>query len=388
MLLVTAVDGPATADTGSVARYEATAFNQPNPTPADLAKINWEVRVDGVRVMRAIEKGPLLEVPVKAEYAGRDLLVMPFANSPTERVSKTTRVAGEQQRIDAPAEVALRIDGQRHYARLNDGAEFYVGSDVSYGQRRGLMNTTPGTDLYAPENYHEQFGFWADVITPTAMCESKGSFHCLNTYDRAAFTFGFYQEAAHVAGENFILQLRRFLLLPEARFYFPDLTLSGGHVAQKTADGITILEDSNSSQGLMDYLNPDPDAVGEQEAKVAAKFVHWAENSEDNRANQVAFAVEQQRQKFFSYAGEYDLDGAEDSVCIVIADIRHQGRAKNTVIQPAVRADDPLNALLEIGADKYPERIKTLRSEIERMTEEGILGHHSYSLVNRDFVLD
>lgn len=38
MLLVTAVDGPETAEVSSVARYEASAFNQSNPEPADLAQ--------------------------------------------------------------------------------------------------------------------------------------------------------------------------------------------------------------------------------------------------------------------------------------------------------------------------------------------------------------
>ncbi|WP_420406175.1 hypothetical protein [Nisaea sp.] len=388
MLLVTAVDGPSTAVAGSVARYTATAFNRPNPSEGDLARINWEVRCDGVRVTRAMHGGPQFEFAISPEYAGRTLLVMPFANSPTERVSVTTLIAGQQQPIDGPAEVALRIDGQRYFAQVNDGAEFFVGSDVSYQQRRGLMNTTPGTDVYAPQNYREQFGFWADVITPTAMAESRGSFHCLNTYDRAAFTFGFYQEAAHEPDENFVLLLRRLLLLPEAAFYFPDLTLSGGHVAQSTPDGTVQLEDRSSSAALMTYLNPDADRVGRHEAEIAAKFVHWAENNEHNRATQVAFAIEQQRQKFADYARRYDLDGTEDSVCIVVADIRHQGRARSSVIEQALAAADPLNALLEIGADSYPERIQTLRSEIERMTEDGILGHHSYSLTNRDFVLD
>jgi len=388
MLLVTAVDGPSNAEPGSVAHYTATAFNQPNPAENDLARINWEVRCDGVRVRRATGAGPRFAHEITPEYAGRTLRVMPFANSPTEAVSVTTVVAGEPQTIDSPATVALRTDGRRYFARLNDGAEFFVGSDVSYQQRRGLMNTTPGADIFRPQDYRDQFGFWADAITPTATVESKGSFHCLNTYDRAAFTFGFYQEAAHEPDENFVVLLRRFLLLPATGFYFPDLTLAGGHVARKTPDGTVPLEDRTSSRALMNYLNPDPDRVGPQEAEIAAKFVHWAANDAANRATQVAFAIEQQRQKFAEYAQRYDLDGAEDSVCIVVADIRHQGRARSNVIEQALAASDPLNALLEIGESTYPERISTLRAEIGRMTGEGILGRHSYSLVNRDFVLD
>ena len=388
MLLVTAVAGPETAEVGTSARYQATAFNQSNPGAEDLARINWEVRCDGVRVSRSLAAGPSLDVPITPDYAGRTLLVMPFANSPTEQVSAKTEIPGQEQHIAEPAAVSVSVDGQRYSAQINNGPAFFVGSDVRYENRRGLMNTTPGTDIYTPDAYREQFGFWADIITPTAICESKGSFHCLNTYDRAAFTFGFFQDAAHEPDDNFVLLLRRLLLLDAARFYFPDLTLLNGHVAQKTPGGTVQLEDSSSNQGLMDYLNPDPDAVCSQEADVAAKFVHWAENSPENRATQVAFTIEQQRQKYAYYAQRYDLDGAEDTVCIVVADIRHQGRAKSSVIEQALAASDPLNALLEIGSTTYASRIETLRQEIEKMTASGIFGHHSYSLVNRDFVLD
>lgn len=386
MLLVTAVDGPKTAEVGSVARYEASAFNQPNPEPADLARINWEVQCDGVRVSRSMAAGPTLDVSIAPEYAGRTLLAMPFANSPTERVSAKTAISGPAQQITEPATVSISVDGQHYSAQINNGPAFFVGSDVSYQSLRGLMNTTPGTDIYTPEDYREQFGIWADLIAPTAMCESEGSFHCLNTYDRAAFTFGFMQDAVHEPDENFVLLLRRFLLLKDAQFYFPDLVLQNGHIFQKTPDGTVQLEDDTSSLGLMNYLNPDPDAVGNQEAEIAAKFVHWSENNPENRATQVAFTIEQQRQKYASYARRYDLDGAKDSVCIVVADIRHHGRAKSSVIEQALKASDPLTALLDIGSSAYASRIETLRQEIGKMTTAGILGKHVYSLVKQDFV--
>ncbi|WP_323796326.1 hypothetical protein [Nisaea sp.] len=386
MLLVTAVDGPETAEVGSVARYEASAFNQPNPEPADLARINWEIRCDGVRVSRSMAAGPTLDVSIAPEYAGRTLLAMPFANSPTERVSAKTAISGPEQQITEPATVSISVDGSRYSAQINDGPAFFVGSDVRFQSLRGLMNTTPGSDIYTPEDYREQFGIWADLIAPTVMCESKGSFHCLNTYDRAAFTFGFMQDAVHEPDENFVLLLRRFLLLKDAQFYFPDLILQNGHISQKTPGGIVQLEDDTSSQGLMNYLNPDPDAVCQQEAEIAAKFVHWAENNPENRATQVAFTIEQQRQKYANYARRYDLEGAEDSVCIVVADIRHQGRAKSSVIEQALKASDPLNALLDIGSTTYAPRIETLRQEIEKMTGAGILGKHVYNLEKQDFV--
>lgn len=101
---------------------------------------------------------------------------------------------------------------------------------------------------------------------------------------------------------------------------------------------------------------------------------------------QVAFTIEQQRQKYSNYARRYSLDGAKDPVCIVVADIRHQGRATSSVIEEALKASDLLNALLDIGSTTYASRIETLRQEIEKMTTAGTLGKHVYSLEKQDFV--
>lgn len=388
MILVRQATGPTVVTAGVPASYRATAFDQPNPSPADLAAINWEVQCDGATLARFPAQGPSLDYVAPAEAAGKSILVMPFANSPTPTVSVTSLVRGAEEPVSAPASVALRIEGQDYFATVNEGAEFYVGTDVAYLGRRGLMNTRQAPYVYSPSDWRAAYGFWADVILPTAMCESRGSFNCLNTYDRAAFTFDFYQHAAHTPNANFVLELRRFLALSEAPFYFPDLAVIGGRVNRQTPSGWQALESTQSTQALMDYLNPDPDAVGTEEATVAAKFVHWAQNSAAMRETQVAFTIEQQRQNYAAYAQRYALDGADDRICIVVADIRHQGRAGSDTIIAALKASDPLQALLGIGAADYAQRIAELRGQIDRMTAAGILGRHSYSLANKDFVAD
>lgn len=86
-------------------------------------------------------------------------------------------------------------------------------------------NDTIGQPYY-PDNYRDSYGFWADFIYPTALCESQGYFQRINTYDRARFTFGFFQHAVHEPNDNFVLLLRKLLSLPAAQTYFPDLILS------------------------------------------------------------------------------------------------------------------------------------------------------------------
>lgn len=84
--------------------------------------------------------------------------------------------------------------------RINSAeSKFIIGYKTSYEGNFGLFNTSVTTgQVYNPEDYKAQYDFWAYFIYPTAKAESQGSFKCLNTYDRAKFTFGFMQYAAHV----------------------------------------------------------------------------------------------------------------------------------------------------------------------------------------------
>ena len=73
-------------------------------------------------------------------------------------------------------------------------AKFNIGSKTRYDGNVGLFNTSVTAGIiYKPEDYTTEYGFWAYFIYPTAMAESSGSFKCLNTYDRAQFTFSFMQ---------------------------------------------------------------------------------------------------------------------------------------------------------------------------------------------------
>ncbi|MDG4595764.1 MAG: hypothetical protein P9F75_08725 [Candidatus Contendobacter sp.] len=86
------------------------------------------------------------------------------------------------------------------------------------------------------------------------------------------------------------------------------------------------------------------------------------------------------------YANQYELNRVDDAVCLVVADIRHQGRAKSPAIIAALNSSKPLEALLNIGEPKYHERLVGLRREIKNLTAEGTLGTHKYSITHKDFV--
>lgn len=229
------------------------------------------------------------------------------------------------------------------------------------------------------------YGFWADFIHPTAISEGA-LYHTLNTYDRAHFTFSFLQYAAHVPNGDFVVYLRALLNLPLAREYFPDLVLNNNRVCRVTDDGIVAIESDTSTALLLDYLNPSLREVEDTEVIQAAKFIHWAQNDPAHRQTQIEVGVAHFKSKMSNYANQYELDGVNDAVCLVVADIRHQGRAKSPAIISALNSSKPLEALLNIGEPKYHERLMVLRREIKNLTSEGTLGTHKYSTMENDFV--
>ncbi|HWI80039.1 MAG TPA: hypothetical protein VNS31_12625 [Ramlibacter sp.] len=277
--------------------------------------------------------------------------------------------------------------GNKYFGRV-DGKRFLIGTRVPYKGLKGLRNLS-GTvaQRYDPADFRAAHGFWADFLAPTAAAEGA-LFHTLNTYDRARFTFAFLQFAAHVPNGDFVRYVRALLKLPLAAEYFPDLELVNGRICRIKDPGAAPvpLESDQSTAGLMDYLNPSAAEVEDTEVIQAAKFVHWVQNDPEHRRVQIECGVANFRQALVSYARRYGLDGADDAVCLVVADIRHQGRANSAAIVVALASPKPLDALLQIGEPEYHARLLTLRGEIGKSVADGFLGTRKYSLAKKDFV--
>jgi hypothetical protein len=275
--------------------------------------------------------------------------------------------------------------GNKYFGKI-DGTRFYIGSRVSYEGGKGLMNVSgTSSQKYDRAQFRATFGFWADFLHPTAMAEGA-LYHTLNTYDRAHFTFSFLQYAAHVPNGDFVVYLRALLQLPLAYEYFPDLTFRNGRVCRITDSGIVALESDISTAPLLDYLNPSVMEIEDTEVIQAAKFVHWVQNDAAHRQTQVEVGIAHFKEKMKSYAQQYGLNGADETICLVVADIRHQGRAKSPAIMAALQSANPLNALLSIGEPKYHQRLVTLRREINALTQDGTFGALKYSTAKNDFI--
>ena len=270
--------------------------------------------------------------------------------------------------------------------------KFLVGKETIYERTmHGLYNTTiPNGVAYNPADYVGDYGYWAYFIAPTAKGESNNSFVCLNTYDRARFTFSFMQYAAHVPNGDFVKFFKELLKLPSGTFYFPKLTVQNGRIFYREATGsLTQLENDTSTQGLMDYLNPTLQSIENQELICAARMVHWATKDPANRLLQVKVAVEHFKANMKRYATSYNLDGFPDKVCQVVCDIRHQGRATSQQIIDALNTGGnyelAFNKLLQLGQPKYASRITTIRGAINKLIAEGIFGR-KYRLSTNEFV--
>ena len=285
-------------------------------------------------------------------------------------------------------DITWRQQQSKYFAKVDGGKEFFVGQRVHYQDNIGLQNETPDpSHLYKAADFRREYDFWADFIEPTAVCESKLSFYCLNTYDKAAFTFGFLQFVAQDTNGDFVSWVRSILSLPAAQDWFPDLTLQNGRICKITNRGTKQLEDDQSTQGLMDFLNPHSDAIDDSEVINAAKFIGWQNESSSLEEAQVKTGVQLFSSNMKLYARKYNLDGIVDNICAVVADIRHQGRGSSSQIMDALRQTNKYEALLEIGSTAYPSRCDTLRKEINDRMTSGVFGQRIYNLHDEKFVL-
>lgn len=286
---------------------------------------------------------------------------------------------------------AVQAGGRTDYlARIDDGPEFYLARKTAYLGRIGLAQ--PGNKLegpvYAARDYTALYGPAAALVGVIAAGESAGRFNRLNSYDRAAFTFGFFQLAAHTPDDNLILLFRRLAAeYPGFQRQFPDLLLRDGRLHRQLDETTaTSLEREHPRPGkpnelilkdFMAYLNPDGAAVDEAEIDAAARLVALA-NEPGFNAIQVRVATEITMAKLRRrYDPWYSLDGQSDLICTAIADIHHQGRGTKTEVRAALRKPTPaerLDALCRIGEQKFAERCKTLRSALEKARKDKLLG--------------
>jgi peptidoglycan hydrolase-like protein with peptidoglycan-binding domain len=256
--------------------------------------------------------------------------------------------------------------------RFTSGGRTRIGL---YQSPADIANLTGGR--YDPADYRGKFGGLADLICPTAAAESGLMFNRVNTYDRAAFTFGFMQLAAHTPRDNLVLLLKVLLTQKGAENYLPELRLQGGLI--RDATGRNLEEPDLSTKELtrlMRFFKPDYNRVTESEASAAGRLMHWTASSAEARDAQVETAVNIFRQRWMYFSRKYDVDlrtlpaKVRAPVFVWAMDIRHQGRGTYASMAAAIKSSNPAASLSAIGADQAgPHRISTVQSRIAALPE-------------------
>lgn len=292
-------------------------------------------------------------------------------------------------------------DGNKWFARAtnaNDNQEFFVGREILDSNRKffGIFRKTSeySGPQFDPEDYVADIDHWAYLLAATGFCESSNFFNVFNTYDRAKFTFGFYQLAAHTPNDNLILLFRKLVALDRAKDYFPDLSPINGRLYRVAADGSTTdLEEAMGTgpngqsqlQLFMNYLNPFRETIEEQEVLQVARLIHWTANDKEFRLLQVSVANEILQGKMSErYKRWYDLDGKSDLICAIIADIHHQGRASKNKVKAALISNNPVEALITVNPNETG-RIRNLRTVINDLVSKGKLGQKQYNAALNEF---
>jgi hypothetical protein len=278
-----------------------------------------------------------------------------------------------------------------YFAKLPGVAEYYVARNTKYGSLRGLMqpmNKLSGP-RYTSAAFAGEYGTVAGMLGVISAGESSGFFNRLNTYDRAAFTFGFFQLAAHTPNDNLVLLFRRAAGENAAfQALFSDLKLVDGVLHRDLGTHTVSLEKQYPRPGhpsemnlkdFMTYLNADGVSIDDTELSTSARLAHLANSDEEFNHLQVNVAAQITMKKLRNiYSVWYNLNGVSDLICTAIADIHHQGRGTKTEVRNALSSastvQGKVNALCKIGQANYAERCATLKQALAKAAADGHLG--------------
>ena len=307
--------------------------------------------------------------------------------APAPETTSALTVAGPEPTIRKEA-VSGKFD---YYAKLPGVAEYYVGRNTKFESYRGLFQ--PSSKLGGPRfeiaDYKGEYETVAGMLGVISTGESRGYFNRVNTYDRAALTFGFFQLAAHTPNDNLILLFRRAAAECSAfQAMFPDLTVVDGALHRSLGTHTVNLEkqyprpghpNEMNLQDFMTYLNPDGAAIDDRELSVSARLVHLANTDEGFNRLQVNIAAHITMGKLRrAYSVWYSLNEVSDLICTAIADIHHQGRGTKTQVRAALASastvQGKVSALCKVGESIDAQRCATLKQALAKAAADQHLG--------------
>jgi hypothetical protein len=276
--------------------------------------------------------------------------------------------------------------GRKFYATDSaTGERFYVGQVAEWGSRRGLSRRSDVL-LYDRQAAEASFGLWAHFIWPTAVAESGARHIVVNAWDRAHFTWGFYQLAAHTANDNLILLMRELVKLPSAADFVPDLSLLNGRLAKRTPEGLATLEREEETQvgsgtetqlpDFMRYMNPDSRRLDEREVEMAARMAAWARSDGAVVETTIRVSMLIMRRKLRAHVDRFGLIGCRPEIAIWVSDMFHQGRGSSNQVRAALALptfDRQIDALSRIDTTgQHADRLETVSACIDQLIASNV----------------
>lgn len=390
---------------GSVVALQRALLAQkvdPGPIDGDFgpithaAVLSFQVR-EGLEVDGVV--GPMTSASLKLSFP---IVATPADNETHAAAVKPTAPSmpiSIEPSKDIDTVVSISPRGSNFNAKTAAGSEFIVGTSTSYtddmmrvGLRQGKAAIASSLQfgVYRAEDYTAAFDKWAYFISPTLNAEGSARFATLNTYDRAAFTFGAPQLAAHTPNLNFVVYLRELLALPNADKHFPELSLrpnANGKTTVHLADGGSFrdLEEvvlvtrpngkkENQLARLMAYLNPSPVKIDDAELSAAARLMNWMRLDPAAKQLQISVFIGQGKDALQATKKKVPAFSGKDwAVALWIMDILHQGRGTYAEIAAALATANAQANLQKIGAQKYKTRVATVAAAIKDLDQRGIL---------------
>lgn len=332
----------------------------------------------------------------QAIYAGNQEIY--YGWMPGEDLLLNVRENGTDASAEMKFELPEPVNGLWKAQLVGEPRDFVVGREVNQPRRRfhGIHNNIPEnhSPIFKADDYLDDIDHWAVLLEITGHGESRNRFNLVNTYDRAKFTFGFYQLAAHTPRDNLILFFHKLARLPDFSGYFPELEIREGRLIRRGADGaFTDLEQeflaSNGEMQIMlfmNYLNPQRVPIDRQEVLQAARLIHWTAADPAARQAQVDMAAEILQRKMAKHALKLGLNGKSDTICAIVADIFHQGRATYNAVKPLLAGPSAEDALMRVGEQNYPGRCRDLREAVAAAKNANRLGKKVYVAATNEFV--
>lgn len=332
--------------------------------------------------------------------------------------------------ISKTSEKILKKPETSYYVTDEKGQKYWLGHETVFEKFRGLGR--PGyvkkSVQFSYKEYIGQYGGWAYIMQPTAVCESSAEFSVYNSWDSAALTLGFLQMAAHTGQHLHQLFKDLIVRLPEeAAQYFPELMVGSQLGASYRKDGLYAVNNNGvhvidldrqaahpdnlgtpqrnkSDRGpFMAFFNPDRAGMDGEEIETAARWIVWMSRSAKARAvvtdnavrvlKETATGLSDQLRAKPTGAYQSGLHGMEMALVSACLDVFHHGRSmpglsRLDTIRFALQQNDVaarLKAFAAIGTKNWHiDRSKTCVAEIEKLMSH--FGKHKYDAPLKDFV--